>query len=256
LNSNKDAKNWLYIGLSVVLVITILAYQTIFVIVPYLSTELAKKVPPNVVEFLDEMTLENLDDEGFQASELSQETQQRLQLLFTHLVKKNAKSARSYQLLFRQWDNVANAMALPNGTIVLTDRLVELADNDEEIAAVLLHEMAHVEENHGLEGLIKPSLLSVSLSMLFGDVGAMGEILVQGAVFGTDLKYSRDAEMEADAFAVSALLRTAKDPASLERILSSISDDVKDKQLDTTWLSSHPDLAQRIEQIRQIELAM
>ena len=92
--------------------------------------------------------------------------------------------------------------------------------------------------------------------MLFGDVGAMGEILVQGAVFGTDLKYSRDAEMEADAFAVSALLRTAKDPASLERILSSISDDVKDKQLDTTWLSSHPDLAQRIEQIRQIELAM
>ncbi|MEQ3652357.1 MAG: M48 family metallopeptidase [Glaciecola sp.] len=256
MNSNQDAKNWLYISLSIVVVIAVLAYQTVFVIVPYVSTELAKKVPPSIVEFLDEMTLEGLDEEGFSPSDIPKETQDRLRHLFSSLVAENAQSGRAYQLVFRAWDGIANAMALPNGTIVLTDRLIELAANDEQIAAVLLHEIAHVEENHGLEGLIKSSLLSVSLSALFGDVGAMGEILVQGAVFGTDLKYSRDAELEADAFAVNALLQGSKDPMSLEEILSSISGDADNDQMGSTWLSSHPDLPQRIEQIRQIKLAM
>lgn len=256
LNSNQDARNWLYIGLSIVLVVAFLAYQTVFVIVPYLSTELAKRVPESVVEFLDEMTLENLDEDGFGPSQTSEETQNRINHLFNDLVKASAESARPYQLVFRQWDNTANAMALPNGTIVLTDRLIELAADDQEIAAVLLHEIAHVEDNHGLERLIKSSLLSVSLSVLFGDVGAMGDILIQGAVFGTDLKYSRDAELEADAFAANALMQSANDPISLERILSSISEDTKTDDMTNTWLSSHPDLPQRIEQIRQIKLAM
>ena len=56
------------------------------------------------------------------------------------------------KVLFRQGNRLgANALAIPNNTIILTDELVELAQNDQEIFGVLAHEQGHLAERHSLQ---------------------------------------------------------------------------------------------------------
>ncbi len=51
----------------------------------------------------------------------------------------------------------ANAFALPGGIVIVTDQLMQLAEHDDEILAVLAHEIGHVKHRHVLRGLPQDS---------------------------------------------------------------------------------------------------
>ena len=70
----------------------------------------------------------------------------------------------------------ANAVALPAGIIIMTDALVELSENDEELAAVLAHEIGHVRNRHALRALLQNSVVAGSIILVTGDASSAGSI--------------------------------------------------------------------------------
>ncbi|WP_229425628.1 M48 family metallopeptidase [Massilia sp. Se16.2.3] len=116
------------------------------------------------------------------------------------------------RLLVRKSDRLgANAIALPGGTIVVSDLMVRLVvgkagefgdAQKAQLAGVLAHEIGHVRMRHGTRILAGSSLSAALAAALFGDFSTVGGL---PAVFAS-MSYSRDMESEADEYAI-ALLR-------------------------------------------------
>lgn len=103
---------------------------------------------------------------------------------------------------------MVNAFALPGGAILVTDDLIEMAETPDELAAVLAHEAAHVERRHVMQAVWRSLGLGLILDAVVGGGTGAGQqaVLLAGSI--TDLRYSREAELEADARG-QALLKTA-----------------------------------------------
>ncbi len=102
--------------------------------IPAISAQVTQWLPTSLDEQMASQAMEQLDASLFSPSELHPERQRQLQVLFESL---SAGIDRDFQLLFRRSDQLgANAIALPDGTIVFTDDLVNLAylDNPADFA--------------------------------------------------------------------------------------------------------------------------
>ena len=67
---------------------------------------------------------------------------------------------------------------MPSGEIIITDKLIEMADNQQEIDSILLHEIGHVVHRHGLQQIIHGSLITIAITMIAGDAAAIEEMVV------------------------------------------------------------------------------
>ena len=104
-----------------------------------------------------------------------------------------------------------NAFALPGGTIGVHSGLFAVSESGAELAGILGHEVGHVVERHGVQGLVARAGAAAALTLLMGDVGALTHIALEQAVGLTLLKFSRDNERQADHTGV-LLLRQAGYP--------------------------------------------
>ncbi|WP_414632479.1 M48 family metallopeptidase, partial [Acinetobacter sp. UBA6720] len=78
-------------------------------------------------------------------------------------------NGRPAKVLFRSGGKIgANALAIPNNTIILTDELVNLAKDDHEIIGVLAHEQGHLVERHSLQQALSSLGFSVLLIAVTG----------------------------------------------------------------------------------------
>jgi predicted Zn-dependent protease len=113
---------------------------------------------------------------------------------------------------------VANAFALSDGTIVLTEELVALADHDDLNIAVLLHEIGRVVYGHRLRGALVSSAFFMLTMSYYGDVDQLtASPQLAGQVCPKPLLSARRGG--ADGMALSGLRRHDKDPAHIARIL-------------------------------------
>jgi len=113
-------------------------------------------------------------------------------------------------------DASVNAFAMPGGFIVMNTGLLTLADNAEQVAGVLAHEIQHVEKRHSLNGMVKSAGLMVTVSLVFGDlsgVAALGSDLIR-------LKFSRQHEAEADIEGLKALVVSGISPTGMRDFFS------------------------------------
>jgi beta-barrel assembly-enhancing protease len=94
---------------------------------------------------------------------------------------------------------MVNAFALPGGRVLITDDLIAEAETPDELAAVIAHEAAHVEQRHVMQAVWRSLGLGLILDAVVGGGTGAGQqaVLLAGSV--TELRYSRDAEAEADA---------------------------------------------------------
>ena len=69
-----------------------------------------------------------------------------------------------------------NAFALPAGTIVITDELVQLARHDDELRAVFAHEIGHITGRHAMRMLLQNSATALLAVGLLGDVSAVSSM--------------------------------------------------------------------------------
>ncbi len=128
-----------------------------------------------------------------------------------------------------------NAFAAPGGFIVITSGLYNLLDNEEQLAAVLAHEIAHVTLNHGLSA-IQTSNLTDAFTLIgktameeSGRGQQLSNVRQLTSIFSTSIDdilnrlvvsgYSRDQELAADAEALRILYRAGYDPSGLAGFL-------------------------------------
>ena len=226
---------------------------------PWASRELAFAMPARVTEIISEQTLELLDQAFLEESALPVDEQQRIQQHFETTLLPLQHNHFAYRLHFRRMSDIPNALALPAGDIIITDRLIELADSQDEIDAVLLHEIGHVVHRHGLQQVLHSSLLTIAIIMVSGDVSATGNIAVALPVFLLESHYSRGDETEADQYAFERMMEAGIDPAHFSTIMEKISHDPdEDRESDESdsekrdstdllkYLSTHPSTPARM----------
>jgi Zn-dependent protease with chaperone function len=158
----------------------------------------------------------------FQLSSLSLIRQEQIQKNFARYCAK-MEACPAYRIQFRQSKLVgANAFALPGGDIIVTDDLVNLAGNDNEINAVLAHELGHIAMRHSLQQMIQSSLRTIILVGITGDVDSVASAL-PGLMF--DLKYSRESEVDADNYAIAFMEKNCISPNAFVKIMGKIAED-------------------------------
>jgi Zn-dependent protease with chaperone function len=153
-----------------------------------------------------------------------------------------------------------NALAFPDGTIVLTDEMVRLVmgkDNDFDahaaaaLAGVLAHEVGHIEQRHSVHAITRSSLSAALSATLFGDFSAVAAGLP--AVL-SNMEYSRAMELAADAYAARALQARAIPLAPLADLFDQLEEqgDKTPKFLRQamSYASTHPDAYERSERLR------
>jgi Zn-dependent protease with chaperone function len=112
-------------------------------------------------------------------------------------------------------DASINAFALPGGKVFVHTGLLLAADRPEEVAGVLAHEMAHVQERHSLRSLIEQLGLLVLVQLFLGDATGIQGVLVAAGPQLLSLKFSRDFELEADASGFGYLVDAGLDPSGM-----------------------------------------
>jgi Zn-dependent protease with chaperone function len=150
-----------------------------------------------------------------------------------------------YRLLFRDSRLFgANAMALPGGAVVVTDALVSLSHDDEEVLAVIAHELGHVQHRHSLRLALQSIGAGILLVAITGDIGSFSDLAAGLPSLLLQSGYSRDMEREADAYALRWLNAACIPPRRFADLLGRIDKDASDK---TNLLNSHPGTRERIE---------
>ncbi|HWR76419.1 MAG TPA: M48 family metallopeptidase [Thiobacillus sp.] len=149
-----------------------------------------------------------------------------------------------YRLLFRDSRLFgANAMALPGGAVVMTDALVSLSHDDEEVLAVIAHELGHVQHRHSLRLALQSIGAGVLLVAITGDIGSFSDLAAGLPSLLLQSGYSRDMEREADAYALRWLNAACIPPRRFADILGRLDKAASDK---TNLLDSHPGTRERI----------
>ncbi len=153
-----------------------------------------------------------------------------------------------------------NAFACPGGIIFITRGMLDLVQNEDELAAVLAHEIGHVTQKHGLKAISKARWTEVATTLGMEAAkqysGAQLDSLIslfEGTVddvFQTLVVrgYGRADEFEADALALDGLQASAYDPAELLSLLKALQS--AKSHSSGGILSTHPDLKDRIEKVK------
>jgi predicted Zn-dependent protease len=140
-----------------------------------------------------------------------------------------------------------NAFAMPGGHLVVYSGLIKAADNSDELAGVLAHEISHIELDHVMKKLIKEIGLSVLISMTSGNGSA--ETIQKISKLLSSSAFDRKLEKEADISAVEYLINAKINPESLAEFLYKLSENKEEVSTYESWLSTHPDSKKRAEYI-------
>lgn len=142
-----------------------------------------------------------------------------------------------------------NAYATVGGRIRVFHGLLRRLDSEEALAALLAHEIAHVKHRHVAANLGHGMAVALLLSVVTPEGGAQAaQGLLGGAAQLSLLGYSRDAERQADAEALSASLALYGHAGGLARLFTVLPQ--AEAPAGTTWLRSHPDTAERLAALR------
>jgi Zn-dependent protease with chaperone function len=162
--------------------------------------------------------------------------------------KLTAGSRYRYQWHVAEGEQV-NAFAAPGGVVVVYTGLIAKAARPEELAGVLAHEVEHVEQRHGLKALIKNAGFGVLLSMVLGDWS--GTAAGGWIVNLTELKFSRDAEMEADREGLHRMAQAGIAPEHMANFFAKIAREESKAADALSILSTHPSSPERTQALRQ-----
>ena len=160
-------------------------------------------------------------------------------------------------------DPVINAFALPGGFIGVHTGLLEATRNEDELAGVLAHEVAHVTQRHiarSIHAGQRQSILSMAImlgAILAAAAGAGGDVMqgaiavAQGTAAQQQINFTRSNEYEADRVGISALANAGFDPQGMASFFEVISRSNTPMDMRTPeFLRTHPVSSARIAEAR------
>lgn len=134
--------------------------------------------------------------------------------------------------------SVPNAFALPGGKVFVLKGLLDKAENPDELAGILAHELGHLKHHDNMRGLIYNGGTSFLIGLLFGDVtGSSAVIFASRNV--VEASYSREAETGADTFAIELMHALGRSPKPAAELMFRITGKEGGSGF-ATILSSHP----------------
>ena len=138
--------------------------------------------------------------------------------------------------------SVSNAYALPGGFVFITEPLVDLCAQDpDELAFLLGHEMGHVIRGHARSQLTARTFLNAVTARLAGAGLMLRQLLNQG--------YSRELELEADGEGARLAVAAGFDPRAAARALQRLARGASGNAGLMEYFSSHPPLAERVRKL-------
>lgn len=149
-------------------------------------------------------------------------------------------------------DRAINAFSLPGGFVYVNRGVIENADNETQLAGVMAHEISHAALRHGTNQASKAYIAQVPLALLGGMMGSnsIGAVLTQiGAGFAANsilLKYSRDAERQADLLGAQIEYDAGYDPRGIPQFFEKLEAQQKGGGGIPSWFSSHPSPENRV----------
>lgn len=145
-----------------------------------------------------------------------------------------------------------NAFALPGGYLYVNLGLISASETESELAGVLGHEIGHVVGRHGAKALTRQLGVTAIAELILGeDPDKLAELVAEVVATGAMMKYSRNAEREADGFAVQEMYDAGIHPEGLATFFEKLHELQKRQpsQLDQ-FFSSHPQSLERVANVR------
>jgi beta-barrel assembly-enhancing protease len=143
-----------------------------------------------------------------------------------------------------------NAFALPGGYFYVDSGLILAADNEAELAGVMAHEIAHVAARHATKNMTRAqiwNMAAVPLIFIGGPVAfAVSEVAGLAVPLGF-LKFSRDAEREADMLGLQYDYAAGYDPQAFVEFFEKLNIEKKKQNMIAKAFATHPMNADRIE---------
>lgn len=151
-----------------------------------------------------------------------------------------------------------NAWCLPGGKVAVYSGILEVAQDEEGLAVVMAHEIAHAIAQHGAERMLQEQLTRVGLLALSTTLGgldpaARGTVLAlfgAGAQLGVLLPFSRDMESEADRIGLIYMARAGYNPAAAAGFWQRMAA-AREGPEPPEYASTHPSNASRIADIEK-----
>jgi peptidase M48-like protein len=241
-------RSWPY-ALAAIALVAAFAWWSVVDGLPRAARIAAGFVPVAVEVNLGEQALDFFERNVCQPSALPRKRQEALQRRFGALTE-GLDDGYAYRLLPRACRGIgANAFALPGGPVVITDALVKLAQSDDQISAVLAHEIGHVRGRHGLRLGLQAAGLAALAAALFGDATSITGLATALPTALLQSGYSRELEAEADDYAFERMRKIGLPPKAFAEIMQLLEKDRATRTGGTSsdYFSTHPATAKRIE---------
>lgn len=230
--------------------------------IPALADRVVASLPTTIDQQVGNAALEAARGQWFKESRFSDQRIAEVERVFAAM--QPARARMPLRLSVMASDKLPpNALAFPNGHIVITDSMVlhilgKQADFDDDsramLAGVLAHEIGHIEGRDSMRALARGSLLAALSATLFGDFSALAAA-APALMFNMD--YSRDMESRADQYAVARMIEQNIDPEALAALFESLEATAPGQSALPRWMqragnymSSHPVTARRTAAIR------
>ncbi|MCL2219036.1 MAG: M48 family metallopeptidase [Chitinispirillia bacterium] len=147
------------------------------------------------------------------------------------------------------WSGMVNALALPSGDIIIFTALLNRLEDYETLAALLAHEITHVNNRHSMQMICKSLIGYAFISVLTTDVSGLITIMMENANLLNDLSYSRNMEREADIGGLTLLAQNGINPAGMLKLMEVLKSSIPDEPADVEFISTHPGIEKRITHI-------
>lgn len=152
-------------------------------------------------------------------------------------------------------DKSINAFALPGGPMFVNTGAIQAADNEAQLAGVMAHEMSHVILRHGTHQATKAQALQIPAAILGGIAGRSGSMLGQLSQLGIGLgfnsvllKYSRDAERDADLLGAQIMSEAGYNPIEMANFFEKL--ERQGGSRTAQFFSDHPNPGNRVKYVQ------
>lgn len=239
---------WSYVALAIAITVAF-SWGMFFRGIPVLADHAARALPTSIDRALGQGTLEILDRGLLGESGLDSEVRLRIRQRFDTMTR-DLEDGNHYHLEFRAGKKLgANAFALPSGIIMVTDELIDLAGNDDEVIAILAHEIGHLVHRHSVRIVMQDSAVALLVTTITGDAFSTSTLAAALPIVLLHSGYSQEFETEADRYAWNYLVDNSIPTKSFADILEHISGDEETSAVEK-YLSTHPGTQERIEMFR------
>jgi len=150
-------------------------------------------------------------------------------------------------------DDSPNAFALPGGKVGVNTGLFKVAKNDDQLAAVMAHEVGHAIARHGSERMSQQMAVQAGLAglgMSGGQAAQYSELAAMAATLGVILPFSRTQEAEADHIGVIMMAKAGYDPRASVTLWENFAKLSGQRQPE--FLSTHPAPESRIKNLQAL----